>query len=314
MMGITVFVTGASGLVGRYVLSELLKKTNNKVVAISSSPFLVYQRHQSKRLRSIGYEDFLAEPLVDDDSKNWKRYLIHCAFTRRNDFWEVKKGIDLAKDVFIKCCDLDVNGVLNISSRSVYKEPEEGSLNTEVSELNVAGPITLGKYTIELFADAILGRAGIPYSNLRLSSVNELKTDNNMVRPLNVFVENVVAGKPIQVVGGMQVMSFIDPRDVASAIISLLVLPTDHWKSVYNIGTGWMCTDTLINMAHLVVERGTVFGFPPVEIIVENKEVSQRAGLDITRISEDTGWVPKISLTEMVDALFAMKLESNNNK
>lgn len=240
------------------------------------------------------------------------KMLIHSAFTRKNDFFEVKRGIDLARNVFQKAKELEFDGVLNISSRSIYKEPDEGCLNTEDSELNLAGPITVGKYTVELLAEAIIGGNGIPYSNLRLASVNEQKTDNNMVRPLNVFVDNVIAGKPIRVVGGMQVMSFIAPEDIATAISSLIEVGPSKWRNKYNIGTGWKCTDTLLNMANLVVERGKAIGLTPVNINIEEKVIIQRAGLDITKITEDTGWTPVVTLSEMIDSLFEMKLHNSN--
>lgn len=305
-----VYITGASGLVGRHVVSELIASTTFDVVAISSCPDVVADRHGKKeRLTSIGYDDFLKKaPEQAEDTK----ILIHCAYTRKNDPQESKRSLDLAKSIFVKCVDLSMDGVLNISSRSLYKEPEEGQLNTEESELNLSGLITLGKYAVELMAEAILGKENVAYSSLRLASVNELKMDNNMVRPLNVFVENVMAGKPIRVVGGMQVMSFIDPRDVATAIRSLLMLNPSQWKDRYNIGTGWMCTDTLLNMAKLVVERGQQFGLKRVEINVEEKEVNQRAGLDISRITADTGWKPQVSLIDMIDALYKMKLKKSN--
>lgn len=303
-----VYITGASGLVGRYLMSDILINTDYSVVAISSCPDIVKGRYNDyDRLDSVDYNDFLSWNTYKSNDEN--HILIHCAFTRKNDPQEAKRSLDTAKSVFEKCLDLRMDGVLNISSRSLYKEPEEGHLNTEDSELNLSGLITLGKYAVELMAEALFGRANIGYSNLRLASVNELKMDNNMVRPLNVFVENVIAGRPIRVVGGMQVMSFIDPRDVASAIRSLLTASPKRWKDKYNIGTGWMCTDTLLNMAQLVVARGEQYGFGPVDIIIEEKDVNQRAGLDINRIIVDTGWKPQISLTEMIDSLYEMKIQ-----
>ena len=301
MKKMVVYITGASGLVGRYLISDILDNTDYFVVAISSCPVVVKERYNNNRFTSIGYDEFFS--LDTADSRKDKRVLVHCAFTRKNDPQEARRSLDLAKTVFVKSVDLKMDGVLNISSRSLYKEPEEGELNTEESELNLSGLITLGKYAVELMAEALFARAVIGYSNLRLASVNELKMDNNMVRPLNVFVENVIAGKPIRVVGGMQVMSFIDPRDVSSAICSLLKVSPSQWKNKYNIGTGWMCTDTLINMAKLFLNRGEKNGFKPVESDIEEKEVNQRAGLDISKITADTGWTPKISLTDMVDAL-----------
>lgn len=305
MKKMVVYITGASGLVGRYLISDILDNTDYFVVAISSCPVVVKERYNNNRFTSIGYDEFFS--LDTADSRKDKRVLVHCAFTRKNDPEEAKRSLDLAKSVFLKCLNLKMEGVLNISSRSLYKEPEEGQLNTEESELNLSGLITLGKYSVELMAEALFSRDNIGYSNLRLASVNELKMDNNMVRPLNVFVENVIAGKPIRVVGGMQVMSFIDPRDVASAICSLLMVSPKQWRDKYNIGTGWMCTDTLLNMAKLVVARGEHYGLNPVDINIEEKEVNQRAGLNIDKITADTGWIPKISLTEMVDALYEMK-------
>lgn len=306
------YITGASGLVARYVISELLSKTEFKVTAISSCPDVVSKRHPSLRLTSIDYKEFFSlKPIT---KKRWdSTLLIHSAFTRKNDYSEVKRGIDLARDVFKKCVEMEIDGVLNISSRSLYKEPNEGCLNTEESELCLSGPITIGKYVVELLSDAIFGGAKVPYSNLRLASVNELKMDNNMVRPLNVFVENVINGNPIRVIGGMQVMSFIDPRDVAAAIRSLLSISPTLWMDKYNIGTGWLCTETLSNMAHLVIARGQHFGFKSVDINLEEKYVDQRAGLDITRITAATGWEPAYSLSDMIDALYEMKLRDSNN-
>lgn len=301
-----IYITGASGLVGRHLLVDLIENTGYSIVAISSSPDMVSSRcNENDRLESIGYDDFMSQKPVNDV----KQILIHCAFTRKNDPQEAKRSLDLAKSILMKSVELDVNGFLNISSRSLYREPCEGQLNTEESELNLSGLITLGKYSVELMTEAIMGLNGIPCSSLRLASVNELKLDNNMIRPLNVFVENVIAGVPIRVVGGMQVMSFIDPRDVASAIRSLLLISPALWKDKYNIGTGWMCTDTLINMARLVVERGKKFGYQPVDINIEEKEVNQRAGLDISRITTDTGWKPQITLMDMIDALYVMKIK-----
>lgn len=308
----TVIITGASGLVARHLVSYLLSNTDSEIVAISSNPGIVWKRHESSRLKSICYEEFFGASRSRYNNKHAQEkgfvHLVHCAFTRKNDAEEVKRSIDLAYQVFNKCVEFEIDGVLNLSSRSIYKEPAEGQLNTEDSELYLPGLIALGKYSVELLANSLLGRARIPYSNLRLASVNELKMDNNMIRPLNVFVENVIAGKPIRVIGGMQVMSFIDPRDVASAICSLLTLPPHQWQDKYNIGTGWLCTDTLLNMARLVVERGMLLGFKPVPINIEERVVNQHAGLDISRITADTGWNPKVNLTGMIDSLFKMKI------
>ena len=99
-------------------------------------------------------------------------------------------------------------------------------------------------------------------------------------------------------------MSYIDPRDIASAISSLLKVP--QWKSVYNVGTGWLCTKSLLEMAQMVVSIGKRMGYEEIPISIEEKNVVQRAGLDISRITNDTAWRPQVSLEQMIESLYQM--------
>ncbi len=309
-----IYITGASGLVARYLINDLLNNTDYNIVSISSNPEIVKRRHNNIRLNCIDYKSFLNDVHILDNNIKRNVKLIHCAFTRRNIASEVKYAIDLSKEIFIKCRETNIKGIINISSRSVYKEPTEGTLNTEDSDLDLSSLISLGKYTSELLLSTVCYKTDIRYSNLRLASVNELKTDNNMIRPLNVFVDNMIMNQNIKIIGGMQVMSYIDPNDVASAIRSILWLNENKWQTIYNIGTGWMCTDTLINMAKIVIERGVKFGIKPVNIEIESKQVDQHAGLDITRIKNDTNWTPNVSLEEMIDKIYIMKLDYQYKK
>ena len=62
----TVFITGASGLVARYIISEILNHSVYDVVAVSSCPEIVADRyHNSEKLTSIGYDDFFAYRTVN---------------------------------------------------------------------------------------------------------------------------------------------------------------------------------------------------------------------------------------------------------
>ena len=122
-----------------------------------------------------------------------------------------------------------------------------------------------------------------------------------MNRPINIFVKNVMLGKLITVRGGMQVMSYIDPEDVATAIYSLILLKDDKLKDVYNIGNGWLGTQKLLDIAKTVIKIGhEEFGYDEVELIVTDDVVYQHAGLDITRIQNDTGWKPSIDMNNMI--------------
>lgn len=292
----TIVVTGASGLVARYLIRELAKEKDNRIIAVSRKPEKAEELYGDLSVKSIDYDSI--------DNFLPSSILIHCAFTRSNDGQSVVDSIDLAQKIFAKALKYQASAVINISSRSVYVEPEEGCLNTEDSPLNYSPYISLGKIIAERMVANYFGGTSIKFTNLRLGSVNELKLDNTMIRPLNVFVKNVINGEPIRVVGGMQVMSYIDPRDIAAAISSLLKV--SQWKSVYNVGTGWLCTKSLLEMAQMVVRIGKELSYKEVPVNVEEKNVVQRAGLDISRITNDTAWRPQVTLEQMIESLYQM--------
>lgn len=290
-------ITGASGLVARYIIDKLSQLGTNQIIAVSSHLDNIVQKYNHLSNVKCADNQNIGEFLRGG-------VIIHCAFTRVNSGQPVSDSINYAERIFRLAKEYDAAAVINISTRSVYIEPEEGELNKEDSELNYNGYISMGKIVVEKMLENMFHDTKTKFSNLRLASVNELKTDNAMVRPLNVFVNNVIHGLPIKVVGGMQTMSFIDPRDVADAVCALLNI--EEWKPVYNVGTGWLCTESLLNMAQRVVKIGIKNGYPEVPILVEEKQINQRAGLDISLISKDTGWSPKVTLNDMIESLYKM--------
>lgn len=302
-----ILVTGATGLVGNQLVKTLSKEFI--VFAVSSRRELLLERFaENKNVKIFTNKEFLDGILPIDEVDT----LIQCAFTRSNDPIQVVSATEYATAVIGLAKRKGVKEVLNISTRSLYQDPDEGQLNTENSPLKPVGTIGIAKHAIECMVNEVFKETDVRFSNLRLGSVNEVKTHDTMIRPMNVFADCVIEGKPIKVVSGTQVMSYIDPRDIADAIMALLKIDSSKWKSIYNIGTGWMATATLLEIAELVRDIGVnEFGLKRVDINVEPKDIVMRAGLDISRIQTDTGWTPKYSLKDMAVALYEMKLNKN---
>lgn len=309
--GWNILITGASGLIARYVIENLAENQLNSIYAVSSRPQVVKERYLNlNNVHSISNDEL---SLIEEmNLSNW--IVIHTAFSRKNEAELVVQSLNYANVVYTLCKKINAKAVINISSRSVYKEPDEGTLNTEESEIGASGLIGLGKYAVELLTEGYFKDTEINYTNLRIASVNELKMDLTMIRPLNVFVDAMIKGEDINVVGGMQVMSYIDPRDVATAIEALINIPSSDWKKIYNVGTGWMCTKTLLELAKDVVKIGKTIGLSPVEINVQEKYINMHAGLDITRIQTDTNWSPVVTIDEMILSLYKMKMSENDCK
>ena len=299
-----IIITGGTGLLARYFVKEL-KGTESEIYVVVSDQRLefakeLYEEKVTILSASVFYTTETLEAIVPNSC------VIHTAFTRRNDGREVASSMDYAYRLFNSCKKYSVGSVINISSRSVYEEPKAGEYNQEDSLINTDSLIATAKYGCELMLKAFFDGTAVKYTNLRIASVNELKTDNNMVRPLNVFVDCVLNQKNITVFNGNQIMSFVDPRDVAKAI-RLICAPNIEWKDTYNVGSGKLCTCRLIEMAERVIAIGENLGYKKVGIDIVEKDINQTAGLDIERIRKDFGYEPAISLDDMITALFEMK-------
>ena len=301
-----IVVTGGTGLLARFIVRELGECANNLMVVVSDDRVAfareLYAGDVSVRIFSKS--EFFQKPVLEECLPG--AFVIHTAFTRKNDGREIAKSLQYAYTLFEACRDCSAAGVINISSRSVYEEPQEGEWNTEESPVNANSLIASAKYGTELMLKAFMKGTDIQHTSLRVASINELKSDNNMVRPLNVFVDCVIKGENIKVFNGSQIMSFVDPRDVASAI-RLICASSSTWQDLYNVGAGTAGTARLLDMAKTVLEIGVQLGYARVGIDVVPKNIQQTAGLDITKITADFGYKPRIPLEEMIRSLFAMK-------
>ncbi len=300
----TVIVTGATGLVGNQLIETLSKEFI--VFAVSSRKELVKQRFKyNTNVIPYSNEEMFSGIMPINKAST----LIQNAFTRSNEPSQVASATDFVMSVLGLAKRKGIKKVLNISTRSVYKDPEEGELNLEDSPLLPAGTIGIAKHAVECAVREMFSDTNVHFSNLRLASVNEVKTHDVLVRPINLFVESMLEGRPIKVISGTQTMSYIDPRDIASAILALLKVDSAIWKPIYNIGTGWLATAKLLDIAEKVKEIGVnKYGLKTREINIEPRDVIMRAGLDISLIQKDTGWVPKYTLEDMIMAVYDMKI------
>ena len=306
-------ITGGTGLVARYVAEKLDSQGFEVILVVSDGrdSFAEELYSGNKNCRIVSRTDFFSEECLNNIIPG--AYVVHTAFTRKNEGHEVAKSLDYAYTLFDACKKHGAKGVVNCSSRSIYEEPKEGEFNTEDSPINPTALISTAKYGEELMLRAFFDETKIQFTNLRIASINELKTDNNMVRPLNIFVDCVMNGNNIRVFNGTQTMSFVDPRDVANAVC--LILSSDKaWKPVYNVGAGSLCTEKLLDMAKKVVEIGVELGYPEAAIEIVEKDITQTAGMSIDLIKQDFGYEPAISLEIMIRSLFSMKEEEKKQE
>ena len=140
-------------------------------------------------------------------------------------------------------------------------------------------------------------------TNIRLSSVCE------NARFMNIFVKNALAGIPIHLTAGDQGCSFIDVRDVSSALQSIIESNDCHFAEVYNLGTGAIYT--IRQIAENVKNIGDKFYGTSVIITEEKSNNCQKVGMDNKLFSETFNWLPAYSMDDMIISLYEMNTNFN---
>ena len=288
-------ITGATGMVGGYLAEKLADKGEKVIVVGRSKDSLIKKYGNKVNIICLSNEELFG-------GKDYKiSRVVHCAFTRTGKSQEIVSSLDFAKKLAEYLKSTAVSDVFYLSSRSIYEEPAPGTLNTENSAIAPRSMLAMAKYATELIFQSVLGNEKC--CMLRVSSVNEVKIDNIMKRPLNVFATQAFTGQDIKIIGGSQLMAYADVRDVVDAIEAVMALPAEKRNPYYNIGNGEQYD--LLSLAKLVCRIAEEqYGCTPVNINVEPSDVQMSAGLDISQITADTGWTPKYSIEDMIISLF----------
>jgi UDP-glucose 4-epimerase len=179
----------------------------------------------------------------------------------------------------------NVKRVVYIASSSCYGIPSIYP-TPESSEIQPKYPYALTKYLGERIAMHWAEIYRIPTVSLRLFNVYgpRARTSGTYGAVFGVFLAQKIAGKPFTVVGdGSQTRDFTFVFDVVSAIISSM---NSSLTGIYNVGS--RNTFSVNKLIELLGGEVTYIPKRPGE--------PDCTFADISRITKDLGWVPKISL------------------
>ena len=299
----TILITGAGGFLGGELIQQLSQNSNYKIIALTSQ--------KKKLLSRFSHVDQL-ECFSIEEWKNgnipWKQVdtLIHCAFAIVSDGEKLGDSLNFTREIFEDAQKWEVASIVNISSRSVYgnKYKPLWKETTPVAPETLYG---MAKYSSELLLKAIATKNGITkFTNIRLSSLIGEGFD---IRVVSKFVNKALEGQPIKIIGGKQIFSYLDIRDAASGIISLLSVNPNKWKEVYNLGSNKRYS--IIEIANIVLEVGKNFIKEPVKIEIEDRGIVLDIGMDSSLFYKDTGWAPKYNIRDTVTRLFEYHKKSD---
>lgn len=164
----------------------------------------------------------------------------------------------------------------------------------ELAPINPQYPYALTKYIGEQTLLHYNQVYGLPVNSIRIFNAYgpRSRTSGAYGAVFGVFLRQKLAGKPLTVVGdGMQSRDFVYATDVARAFVAAAL--TDKVGEIYNIGFGSPRTiDELTKMLSSEIVH-----------IPERPGEPRCTWADISKITNDLGWKPLITLEEGVDEL-----------
>lgn len=296
-----IVITGGSGLLA----TELIKQLYNTEHAV----FVLTSNKESLKL-------FWGDKIVINTITDWqsgifsfkdKDLVINCSFARSHKGGEeIAKALMFTKNLIDDLKDKCVPALINISTQEVY-----GKVSAPWIEGMRVEPNTIygtAKYFTELLTNEFGCLEQFYSTNIRLAGLLSEKTNSRLV---NRFVEQVLNEDPIKIVGGELTFSHLDVRDAAAGIISLLAVSSKKWYSEYNLG--YEKSYTIDEIVKDVCDVSSLYN-KKVEVIKEESSVYINAVLDSSRLYNQTNWLPKFNMYDIVKTIFEFKLKINNER
>ena len=283
----TILVTGASGFLGHFVVTELLKNPEFEIVAIGGRPEdKANPLPESPKLQFYTLDKLFTEEFTNVDT------VVNCAFARSNDAQQLAGAIAFTEQAIERFVTLGVNSVINISSQGVYERLPKGNLSNEDSPILPIDLYSMVKYSVE----SMFKVSAIPYTtNVRLASLLMPQ------RFLYFFVKKAKAGEHFTVTAPNQYAALLDVKDAASGLVAIANLQPEKRSVTYNLGIG--CQYSLLEYAETVKKIGVKLGYN-VSFDVADNGTEVCAGMNSSRLENETGWRPTVLKDEMITRLF----------
>ena len=282
-----VLVTGASGFLGHHLVQELLKQEETEVIAILGRPEdKANALPDNPNLKVFPLNALYEEHFSEIDT------VVNCAFARSNDAKLLAEAFDFTERSIKRFEEFGVKSVINISSQGVYQRLGVGELSTEDSPIEPIDFYSMAKYASE----KLFSVSSIPYvTNVRLASILMPQ------RFLYFFVNKAKAGEHFTVTAPNQYAALLDVTDAAKGLAAIVALTPEDRSDVYNLGIGTQYS--LLEYAKSVKTIGHQYGYD-VSFDVADNDTSVCAGMDCSRLMNDTGWKPAIMKEQMITKLF----------
>ncbi|WP_253834064.1 dTDP-glucose 4,6-dehydratase [Actinokineospora globicatena] len=194
--------------------------------------------------------------------------------------------------------DAGVSRFVHVSTDEVYGSIDEGSWSESVL-LEPNSPYSASKASSDLIARSYARTHGLPVSITRCSNNYGPYQFPEKVIPL--FTTNLMDGEKVPLYGdGLNVRDWLHVDDHCRGI--QLVADGGRAGEIYNIGGGTELTNRELTSL-LLAATGTDESF--VRPVIDRKAHDRRYSVDITKISTELGYQPRVSFQDGLAATVA---------
>lgn len=298
----TIYISGATGLIGSNLVNALLACSNAKIV--------VQIRNKKKAYKLFGEKvdyvvcDILDKPIYTENVD----YIIHCANPTSSKYFidypvdTINTAINGTFNLLEFAKEKNVTSFVFLSTMEVYgikkrghkiKENESGSFDSSV----VRNCYPLSKQTCENLCVAYKTQFKVPTRVLRLTQTFGPGVSYDDNRVFAEFARCIIENRNIILkTRGKTERSYLYTIDAVSAILTVLLKGSDG--EIYTAANeNTYCS--IYDMAKMVAELGNI------QVIIEEQDVAKFGYADTLYMNLDTsklknlGWYPYVNLKEM---------------
>ncbi len=172
-------------------------------------------------------------------------------------------------------------------------------------EIDVTEPISsygIAKLSIEKYIRLFGYHYGLPYNILRFANpYGESQYTGRPQGAVGVFLHKVMQAEEISIWGdGSVIRDYIYEEDVALSTATVLCMP-NTFSGIYNVGTG---TGTSLNQLLAIIRRVSGRDVRISYDASRSFDVPYNV-LDVSKIAQETGWLPRYSLEDGIRKMVA---------
>lgn len=288
-----VFLTGASGFIGSYVLRRLLERGDDVAVLLRSSrPWRIEDviGRASVIVGDLAKPDEFAPALV----KFAPHTVLHVGWSGvqgryRNDEQQLR-NVENTVALLQTAKQAGARHFVGLGSQAEYG-PRQGI----ISESAPTRPTTLygtAKLAACHAAEQSCRQSGIRFSWLRLFSAYGPRDDGAWMVPSTILA--LIRGERPKLTKGEQIWDYIHAGDAAAAIAAVAAAPTA--EGVFNLGSGETASiRSIVERIRDLVAPGAALGFGELDY---RPDQVMHLEADISRLRSVAGWKPRVSLAD----------------